>query len=94
MIIPAKCDKPEFLSSKLQCKSFFLSKSGTKNETATLLDPLRESVEDTIIPLSFAEFFSGNLNSYQNTSGIVTVTRVNQINSYGSLLYQRYLQNN
>ena len=75
-------------------QKFLPSKSETENETTALLDPLRESVEDTIIPLSFAESFSGNLNSYQNTSGIVTVTRVNQINSYGSLLYQRYLQNN
>ena len=75
-------------------QKFLPSKSETENETTALLDPLRESAEDTIIPLSFAAFFSGNLNSYQNTSDIATVTRVNQINSYGSLLYQRYLQNN
>ena len=34
------------------------------------LDPLRQSVEDTTIPLSFSAFFSSNLNPNQNISDI------------------------
>ena len=67
-IMPAKCGKPKFPSKKLQSESFFPSDSDTRNEAAVWLEALRESVEDTIIPLSFQHFFPGNLNSYQNIS--------------------------
>ena len=57
---------PELLESE----SFFPSESETRNEAIAWLDALRESVEDTTIPLSFLAFFSSNLNPCQNISDI------------------------
>lgn len=53
--MPAKCGEPEFPSNKLQSESFFPSES--ENEVSAWLDALRESVEDTTIPLSLSTFF-------------------------------------
>ena len=50
--MPAKGGKPEFPSNKLQSESFFPSEPETRNEATVWLDALRESVEDTTIPLS------------------------------------------
>ena len=60
----AKCSKPEFLSNKLQSKSFFPSESETRIEATVWLDALQKSVEDAIISLSLSSFFSGNPNPY------------------------------
>ena len=68
--MPAKCGKPEFPSNKLQSESFSPSEPETRNEATVWLDALRESVEDTTIPLSFSAFFSSNLNPCQNISDI------------------------
>ena len=57
---------PELLESE----SFFPSESETRNEAIAWLDALRESVEDTTIPLSFSPFFSSKLNPCQNISHI------------------------
>ena len=51
--MPAKCSKPEFPSNKLQSESFLPSESETRNENTAWLEALRESLEETIIPLSF-----------------------------------------
>ena len=58
----AKCSKPEFLSNKLQSKSFFPSR--IRIEATVWLDALQKSVEDAIISLSLSSFFSGNPNPY------------------------------
>ena len=49
--MPAKCCKPEFPSNKSE--SFLPSESETRNENTAWLEALRESLEETIIPLSF-----------------------------------------
>ena len=65
-----KCGKPEFPSNKLQSKSSYTFEAETRNEATAWLDALRESLEDTIIPLTFSAFFLNNLNPYQNISEI------------------------
>ena len=65
-----KCGKPEFPSNKLQSESSYTFEAETRNEATAWLDALRESLEDTIIPLTFSAFFLNNLNPYQNISDI------------------------
>lgn len=52
-----KCGKPEFPNNKLQSKSSYTFEAETRNEATAWLDALRESLEDTIIPLTFSAFF-------------------------------------